>query len=397
MTDKIADEQEPKQTRYERYVEEITEDITNTVQEYGVQPILFIGSGLSKRYMGAPSWEELLSYLIEKCSIIEKNLGYYKQSLGNPIDIGQEFSKSYQGWAWTAGNNEFPKEMFEDDVSKHSYIKYKIAEFLKSIKPSDISELNPALQPEIDALSKIKPHAIITTNYDEMLEMIFPDHERIIGQQILRGKQIYIGELYKIHGCVTDHDSIIFTKDDYDEWQKKKKFLSAKLLTFFNEHPLIFIGYNAGDPNIQTILSDIDEAIPEKDGIIQNVYILQWDPELNSDSWPQREKIIQTEGDKNIRVKLISASDFSWVFDAFAANPAISHVSMKVLRTFMARSYELVRSDIPKMIVEADFKMLNSAVENSEAFAKLFGIANINDYSIAGAHHPMSITEVGRA
>ena len=63
MTDKIADEQEPKQTRYERYVEEITEDITNTVQEYGVQPILFIGSGLSKRYMGAPSWEELLSYL----------------------------------------------------------------------------------------------------------------------------------------------------------------------------------------------------------------------------------------------------------------------------------------------------------------------------------------------
>lgn len=233
MTDKIADEQEPKQTRYERYVEEITEDITNTVQEYGVQPILFIGSGLSKKYMGAPSWEELLSYLIEKCSIIEKNLGYYKQSLGNPIDIGQEFSKSYQDWAWTAGNNEFPKEMFEDDVSKHSYIKYKIAEFLKSIKPSDISELNPALQPEIDALSKIKPHAIITTNYDEMLEMIFPDHERIIGQQILRGKQIYIGELYKIHGCVTDHDSIIFTKDDYDEWQKKKKFLSAKLLTFF--------------------------------------------------------------------------------------------------------------------------------------------------------------------
>ncbi|QIB39638.1 hypothetical protein G3A56_16875 [Rhizobium oryzihabitans] len=128
-------EQEAKQTRYERYVEEITEDITNTVQEFGVQPILFVGSGLTKRYMDGPSWEELLGYLADKCSTIDKGLGFYKQSLGHPIQIGQEFSKLYQDWAWAAGNNEFPKEMFGDNVNKHSYIKYKIAEFFKGIKP----------------------------------------------------------------------------------------------------------------------------------------------------------------------------------------------------------------------------------------------------------------------
>ncbi|TBG38540.1 SIR2 family protein [Rhizobium leguminosarum] len=390
-------ELEPKQTRYERYVEEITEDITNTVQEFGVQPILFVGSGLTKRYMEGPSWEELLGYLADKCSTIDKGLGFYKQSLGHPILIGQEFSKLYQDWAWAAGNNEFPKEMFGDNVNKHSYIKYKIAEFFKGIKPGAITGLQDAYQPEIEALAKIKPHAIITTNYDEMLEMIFPDHERIIGQQILRGQQVCIGELYKIHGCVTDHDSLVFTKDDYDEWQKKKKFLSAKLLTFFNEHPLIFIGYNAGDPNIKAILSDIDEALPEKGGVIPNVYILQWDPSLKDDSWPQRDKIIPTEEDRSVRVKMIVASDFGWVFDAFAANPALAHVNIKVLRALMARAYELVRSDIPKMKVEADFKMLNSAVESSESFAKLFGIANINDYSAASAYHPLSLTEVGKA
>ncbi|WIY27513.1 SIR2 family NAD-dependent protein deacylase [Parasedimentitalea psychrophila] len=397
MTEKTLVEQEPKQTRYERYVEEITEDITNTVQEFGVQPILFVGSGLSKRYMDGPSWEELLAYLADKCSAIEKGLGFYKQSLGHPIQIGQEFSKLYQDWAWAAGSNEFPKVMFGDDVNKHSYIKYKIVEFFKDLEPEDITGLNAGYLIEIEALAKIKPHAIITTNYDEMLEKIFPDHERIVGQQILRGQQVCIGELYKIHGCVTDHDSLVFTEDDYDEWQKKKKFLSAKLLTFFNEHPLIFIGYNAGDPNIKAILSDIDEAIPEKGGVIPNVYILQWEPSLKDESWPERDKIILTEGGRSVRVKMIAASDFSWVYDAFAASPALEHVNVKVLRALMARSYDFVRSDIPKMKIEADFKMLNSAVESPTSFAKLFGIANISDFSAAGALHPLSLTEVGKA
>ncbi|WP_139112689.1 SIR2 family NAD-dependent protein deacylase [Hoeflea olei] len=388
---------ETKQPRYERYIEEITEDITNTVDEFGCQPILFIGSGLAKRYMDAPNWEELLAHLADKCSVIDKGLGFYKQSLVSPIKIGQEFARLYHEWAWGAGNNEFPKELFNDDVHAQSYIKFKISEHLKSLMPPDAAGLKGEYQPEIEVLSKIKPHAIITTNYDQMIELIFPDHEPIIGQQILKGQQVCVGEIYKIHGCVTDHDSIVFTSDDYEEFMKRKKFLSAKLLTFFNEHPLVFVGYNAGDPNIRAILSDIDEALPEKGGIIPNVYILQWDGSLTEESWPPREKVIPTEDDRSVRVKMIVANDFSWVFDAFAANPALAHVNTKVLRSLIARSYELVRHDIPKMTVEADFKMLNEAVENSETFAKLFGIANIHDYSSAGAHHCLSLTEVGKA
>ncbi|MGX5827812.1 hypothetical protein [Mesorhizobium sp. 43Arga] len=84
-----------KQPRYERYVAEITEDITNTVEEFGCQPILFVGSGLSKRYMGAPSWEELLGFLAEKASNIDKGLVFYKQLLKDPIKIGEEFARLY--------------------------------------------------------------------------------------------------------------------------------------------------------------------------------------------------------------------------------------------------------------------------------------------------------------
>jgi hypothetical protein len=389
----VADDDQ--QTRYERYVEEVIEDITETVQAMGCQPILFIGSGLPRRYMGAPSWDELLGHLASQCSAIEKGLGFYKQSLKTPMKIGEEFARLYQEWAWGVGHNEFPETMFGEDVDSQSYLKFKVAEHLRELTPKTLNGLgDDDHKAEIEALCRIKPHAIITTNYDQMIEMIFPDHEPIVGQQILRGQLLSVGEVYKIHGSVEEHDSIVFTQTDYEEFTKKKKFLSAKLLTFFNEHPLLFIGYSASDPNIRSILSDIDEALPVQGGIIPNVYILEWNAELGPESSPAREKLISTEEDRSIRVKLVESSDFGWVFDAFAANPVLNDVNPKVLRALIARSYNLVRHDIPTMTIEADFQMLNQAVEDSDSFAKLFGIANISDYSAASAQYPFSATQL---
>jgi hypothetical protein len=386
---------EDQAARFERYVEEISEDITETVRSMGCQPILFIGSGLARRYMNAPSWDELLAHLAAQCSAIDKGLGFYRQSLKTPMRIGEEFARLYQEWAWDAGRNEFPSAMFDDGVDSQAYLKFKVAEHLRGLTPASLDALGgPDQKDEIESLCKIKPHAIITTNYDQMIELVFPDHQPIIGQQILRGQQLSVGEIYKIHGSMEDHDSIVITQSDYDQFAKKKKFLSAKLLTFFNEHPLLFVGYSASDPNIKSILSDIDEALPIKGGTIPNVYILEWNPNIGPESNPAREKVIATDEDRSIRVKLIEASDFGWVFDAFAANPVLNDVNPRVLRALIARSYNLVRHDIPTMTVEADFKMLDQAVENSDSFAKLFGIANISDYSAASAQYPLSATQL---
>ena len=217
--------------RYDRYVEEVTEDIAETVQNFGCQPILFVGTGLAKRYFGAPSWDGLLGILAEKCTLIDKGLGFYKQSLGTPMDIGEEFARRYHEWAWTSGHNLFPEAMFESDVAASSYIKFKIAHYLKSITPNNAEDLgSESYSSEIRALQAIKPHAIITTNYDQMLEVLFPDLQPIIGQQILKGLQVTIGEIFKIHGCVSDYSSLVFTRSDYNLFGKKKKFLSQSLL-----------------------------------------------------------------------------------------------------------------------------------------------------------------------
>jgi hypothetical protein len=95
---------------------------------------------------------------------------------------------------------------------------------------------------EIELLRRIRPHSVITTNFDRFLEIAFPDLTPIVGQSILHGTQVLFGEIFKIHGCISDPNSLVFTKRDYDEFARKKQYLSAELLTYFSEHPLLFIG-----------------------------------------------------------------------------------------------------------------------------------------------------------
>jgi hypothetical protein len=125
--------------RYAQYITDVTAEIANCVQTSACQPILFIGSGLSRRYFGGPSWDELLMHLAKTCPNIDKDYAYYKQSLGSPLLVGEEFAKRYQEWAWSKGKNQFPAELFNENVSSGAYIKFKIAEHLRSLTPKSLS------------------------------------------------------------------------------------------------------------------------------------------------------------------------------------------------------------------------------------------------------------------
>lgn len=63
---------------YNNYIESVTDDIETCIESMCCQPILFIGSGLSRRYFNAPNWEELLKKMGEQCPKIDKAFAYYK-------------------------------------------------------------------------------------------------------------------------------------------------------------------------------------------------------------------------------------------------------------------------------------------------------------------------------
>ncbi|PSL20890.1 SIR2 family protein [Shimia abyssi] len=372
----------------EKYQIEQTQKIISTREKFPLQPIVFVGSGLSRRWISAPTWFSLLDWAIEKCPEIDKPIQFFtQQEVGLP-EVAERIATAYQSWAWGAGSAEFPPILFEVKVPADIYLKYAIAQHIKGFG-TGIAE---QYQDEASAFASIRPHAVITTNYDGVLEKTLPGYQPILGAGLISAPFAIIGEIYKIHGTVEKPSSMVLTSSDYLAFGAKRKYLTAKLLTFFAEHPILFVGYRVEDTNIRKILEDLDEAVEIKGGTIPNIFFLT---RPNGET-PAFEKILQVSADKGVRVNAIETKDFEWVFKAFGHNAPLSNVNPQVLRSLLARSYQLVRSDIPKQMFEVDFELIRNKVDTKEQFAKVFGIGTLQPVTGFSASYPYNLTEVGR-
>ena len=344
---------------YAAYCLDMKKDVVACIEELQCQPILFVGSGLSLRYFNSPSWFGLLEELVARCPIIEKPFTYFRQKYVTPAAIGQELAVEYLEWAWGEGRAKFPDALFTESAAPHAFIKHEAARIITDRTPNSPATISADdLRRELELMQRIAPHAIITTNYDTFLEAIFPDYAPIVGETIFRSSYAMVGELLKIHGCVSDPSSIVLTQDDYDDFMKKRKYLSAKLLTYFLEHPLIFIGYSATDENIIQILADIDVILAAEGQIIPNIYLLEWSPASPPDEYPTREFVIGVGNGNSVRIKRILASSFDWVFEALCTQAPIHKINVKLLRALVARTCQIVRHDIPRHTIQVNWQTL---------------------------------------
>lgn len=358
----------------------MTSEIEDTLSEYECQPILFVGSGLSQRYFGAPTWNGLLEELAEDCPLIDKPLNYYLEDNTYP-EVGSVFAQKYREWAWNLHGEEndiFPTCLYSSE-DPEIYMKYRVANHLSEKTPDTMSDVDESWGPELESLQNIQPHAIITTNYDTFLETVFPEYKSVIGEEIYSVDYTSIGEIFKIHGCVTEPSKLVLTEADYNEFQQKKQYLSAKLLTYFAEHPILIAGYSVEDPNIQSILSDIDRLLATKEGdLIPNIYHISWEPGIEDSDTPSRRKIVPIESDRRVRVKSIHSESYEWVYDAFGSGGTISGVKLKLLRKLLANTYDIVTKEAPRK--EVHFEHLQQTAEEEE-LAKLFGVTPLNEES----------------
>lgn len=382
---------------YAQYIAQQTESITKCIAELGCQPIIFAGAGLSRRYIGGPSWIELLQQVAELNPEVDKDVAYYLQKFGNLLEVGEQLIPAFHSWAWGKGKSKFDSTLFSPDAQPRDFLKYFVAQHLTKGMPNDLSKVTPlALKREISLLQSTHPHSIITTNYDNLCELIFPDYAKIVGQKIIRAPGLSVGEIFKMHGCTSDYKEIVLTTSDYESWTQRKKYLSAKLLTYFLEHPLLIVGYGAQDPNVLSILRDIDEILASPGSLVPNIFYVIYDKDISEKSNPPSDMLIDLGSGASMRVNALHASDFSWIYSAFAANASLENVSPKVLRALLARTYDLVRHDIPRMGVQVDFATLEQAVTSDGSLPKLLGITGLGDADMFNAAYPYTLTAVAK-
>ena len=116
------------------------------------------------------------------------------------------------------------------------------------------------------------------------MEATFSDYKTYIGQeQLLFSENISIGEIYKIHGCVTSPESLIVSSNDYANFKKRNAYLAAKLLTIFVEHPVIFLGYSISDPNILELLFSLKDCLAAHniEKLKDRLIFVEWRAEQN--------------------------------------------------------------------------------------------------------------------
>ncbi|WP_289142738.1 SIR2 family protein [uncultured Brevibacillus sp.] len=332
-------------SNYDSYLDSSLEYLKQYIKDMKSRPILFIGSGFSQRYIYSPTWRGLLKQLIDENPEIDMPIEFFIQEHnGDYANIASELVDYYRNYAWKnrANEEQFPAFLFKAK-SRSIHLKYKITSVL--IRLMDQFEADThELHEEIDLIKKLNPQAIITTNYDNLLEKLFPKYEAIVGQQVIHQKKSTdIGHILKIHGSVEDCNSIVIEQQDYDNFFKKQIYLIAKLFTYFMEHPIIFIGYSLSDENIKSILYNVKQIIDsEAEPMIENMWFIDWSREpINPDATMQKEKSIPVGNGESVRVNYIKLHTYEKLYDALYQDS----VDIEFLKQIEETVYNVVKSD----------------------------------------------------
>jgi tetratricopeptide (TPR) repeat protein len=213
--------------------EEVFEELTSFCINGKIVP--YIGSGLSY-FADFPTWSEFINPLYKDCFGVDKP---------NSMDFIVAADEIEQ----KLGKEEFSNRIYITMGGNTTYAEWE--DILKKAKTQAIS-----------IIPKLFFGTIVTTNFDQIIEHIykdipdfdiaFPNHLGKIEQIIQKRKRL----LYKIHGCVSDIENVIFTKTKYNEEYYSSSNLVKSLSILFQGYNFLFLGCG-----LEITIGTIDEPI----------------------------------------------------------------------------------------------------------------------------------------
>ena len=210
----------------------------------------FVGAGVSK-LSDAPKWSELIDAFSDSLGRDRKSNYSNEEYLSIPqmyyYSIGQDEGKYY----------DFINDCFGS----------------KKLIPNVIHKM----------LFDMNPHALITTNFDDLLETAASD--KCQGFEVvacddeisqINGNRFIL----KVHGDL-NHRNIVLKEEDYLNYSENFRLVETLLKSIFATNTVVFIGYGLNDYNIKLILNWTKTLLKEK--FNKPIFIYTDDAELSRD------------------------------------------------------------------------------------------------------------------
>ena len=113
-------------------------------------------------------------------------------------------------------------------------------------------------------IARVPFSLVFTTNYDQLLENAYEEDVRPLtwqsGEELFRNLRQNEFSIVKLHGCVSDPQSIILTKSQYFKSFKPQAIQTA-LEHLFSFKTLLFIGSSLRDPNLHQVIKRSRSAL----------------------------------------------------------------------------------------------------------------------------------------
>jgi hypothetical protein len=204
--------------------------------------VLFVGAGISMGQGGLPGGGQLAKELAQRCDY-----------------PGDDFSLDRVA------------QYYADTIDKADLLQY-ICQRIREARqePMETHQLIAALPLKI----------IVSTNYDCLIERALEAAGRPFNV-IVTDKQVGswdegVVNLLKIHGCVSQWESMVITKDDYWEFFERRPNMANILSAEAARRSLLFVGHGLGDDDFNRIYLQVTRNLAE---FRHKSYAVQLDPD----------------------------------------------------------------------------------------------------------------------
>ena len=181
--------------------------IEDIVYKFNTTPFLFIGSGISRRYLNLPDWKGLLKHFAELVyddefayNIFESQAQNLDCKTGLMPKVAELIQKEFdQKWFRDASLRTVDSSTIELIHNGLSPFKAELSNYIQQN-----SIINDSYKEEIDALSKLSEKSIsgvITTNYDTFLEDHFSGFSKYALSSLQSHFPALVSTICSAHSC----------------------------------------------------------------------------------------------------------------------------------------------------------------------------------------------------